>query len=208
MVTPPSAIKTARLTLRALDLSDAAALLPLFRDEDSLRYWAHGPVADLAELEAKLRWNIGPPETVVTYAMAERADGPALGWVNLYAIQHRMAGAGYILAPEKRGLGYAREALRALLQLGFGALDLHRIYLDIDPENSASIRLAQDLRFRWEGHFRQSFFRDGQYFDSVFYAMLRSDWLQMETPLNETAPPPKGTEIAGTQPAKADGDER
>jgi aminoglycoside 6'-N-acetyltransferase len=66
--------------------------------------------------------------------------------------------------------------MRALMAYAFAERGVHRLYLDIDPENSASIRLAQALGFRWEGHFRQSFFRDDEYFDSVFYAMLAEEW--------------------------------
>jgi RimJ/RimL family protein N-acetyltransferase len=165
-----------RLVLRPLSLSDAEALLPVFQDVETMRYWAFDPVESVEELRARITYNIpaeGPPNS---FAIAESESGPALGWVNVYAIQDGGAGAGYILNAAARGRGYAHEAMVALLNYAFGERNLHRVYLDIDPENSASIRLAQRLGFRWEGHFKQSFLRSGVYYDSVFYAMLASEW--------------------------------
>lgn len=170
-------IRTARLFLRPLSLFDSEALFPVFSDADTMRYWAHGPVETLDGMRESLKYNLAaegePPNA---FAICETESGPALGWVSLYAFSHGNAGAGYILGEAARGKGYAREAMTALLDHAFGERRLHRIYLDIDPENSASIRLAQSMGFRWEGHFKESFFRDGVYFDSVFYAMLAREW--------------------------------
>jgi RimJ/RimL family protein N-acetyltransferase len=169
-------IKTARLLLRPLNVSDAPALLPTFADADTMRYWAYRPVQSLAEMEQRLCTNISSTGSPTGFAIAQSQDGPALGWVVLYGIKNGDAGAGYILAPSARGCGFVTEAMRGLLNYAFETLKLHRVYLDIDPENSASIRLAQRLSFRWEGHFRENFFRDGEYLDSVFYAILAKEW--------------------------------
>lgn len=169
-------ILTQRLALRPLSLNDAEALFPVFADEDTMRYWSHGPVASIDEVRRRLEDNVcldGPPNA---FSVAESKEGPALGWVDLYSFKNGNAGAGYILAKAARGKGYATEALAALLDYGFGARELHRIYLDIDPENSTSIRIAQKMGFRWEGHFKSNFLREGVYCDSVYYAMLASEW--------------------------------
>lgn len=170
-------LKTPRLNLRPLSLTDAEALLPVFADEDTMRYWAHGPVASAQEMHKSLEYNLTPEGAPPNaFAIRETADGPALGWVSLYAFNEGNAGAGYILAKQARGKGYAREALTALLDYAFGDRALHRVFLDIDPENTASIRLAQSMGFRWEAHLKENFLRDGVYLDSVYYAMLAREW--------------------------------
>jgi [ribosomal protein S5]-alanine N-acetyltransferase len=169
-------LRSPRLFLRPLSLSDAPALLPIFHDAETMRYWSHAPVASIDEMQSRIEHNLssdGPPNA---FAITESEEGHALGWVDLYSFKNGNAGAGYILGKSARGKGYAREALAAVLDYAFGARALHRIYLDIDPENSASIRLAQSMNFRWEGHFKSNFFRDGEYFDSVYYAMLAREW--------------------------------
>lgn len=162
-------------------MTDATSLLPVLSDPETMRFWAYTEVSGLQEAEARLATNLprdgDPPDG---FAIAESQDGPALGWVTLYAVKDGNAGIGYILSKTHRGRGYVPEAVGALLGYAFGERGLQRVYLDIDPENSASIRIAQKMRFRWEGHFKESFLRDGQYFDSIFYAMLAREWRARE----------------------------
>jgi ribosomal-protein-alanine N-acetyltransferase len=69
------------------------------------------------------------------------------------------------------------EALSAAVEHGFQTLKLHRLWLEIDPRNHASVRVAEKAGFQREGLFRKSFFLNGAYLDSVYYAMLYEDWL-------------------------------
>lgn len=169
-------LQTARLVLRPLALSDAAALLPIFADAETMQYWSRGPILTLDEMREHIQVNISGGPKPHGFAVCQTHTGPAQGWTVVYGVQNRMAGAGYILAKQMRGKGYAEEALRAFLDYAFDTLDLHRIHLDIDPENSASIRLAQRIGFRWEGLFRENFHRDGEFLDSIYYAMLAREW--------------------------------
>lgn len=170
-------LRTPRLTLRPLKLSDAEALFQAFGDAETMRYWAYGPVASVDALRQRMTQYLtsdGEPEN--NFAVCDRDNGPALGRVSLYGFRDANAEVGYIFARAAQGKGYASEAVTALLDYAFETRGLHRIALDIDPENSASIRLAQRLGFRWEGHFRESFLREGQYLDSIYYAMLAQEW--------------------------------
>lgn len=170
-------IRTQRLFLRPLALSDAPALLPVLGDPETMRFWAYAEVGNLQEAETRLATNVAregePPNG---FAIAESQEGQALGWVTLYSVQDGNAGIGYIISKTVRGRGYVPEAVGGFLNFAFGERALHRVYLDIDPENSASIRIAQKMGFRWEGHFKESFLREGVYYDSVYYAMLAREW--------------------------------
>jgi ribosomal-protein-alanine N-acetyltransferase len=171
-------LTASRLTLRPLARSDAPDLLPVFSDAETMRYWAHAPIATIAEMDEKLVANMTPLGPSLGFAIAETRDGPAMGWAVFYGLKNRIAGAGYILGKAHRGKGYATEAMRALMAYGFATLNLHRIFLDIDPDNAPSIRLAERCGFRKEGHFKQNFHRDGQYYDSVYYALLAEEWFK------------------------------
>jgi [ribosomal protein S5]-alanine N-acetyltransferase len=173
-------IKTKRLTLRPLALSDAEALLEAFGDEETMRYWAHGPVTSLEEMQRRVARFVTVEGLPDAFAVAERDGGPAIGRVSLYDFRYGGAEAGYVFSRKVWGKGYAREALGALLDYAFGERRLHRIALDIDPENTASIRLAQRMGFRWEGHFKEYFLRECVYLDSVFYAMLAREWRDLK----------------------------
>lgn len=170
-------LKTARLVLRPIRMSDAHALFPLFSDPASMEHWSHGPLTHIEQMQTRVAHNL-PPQSKPGYSFALTKDGErALGWINFYNETHAVAGLGYILAPSERGQGLVGEAVEAMLEHGFKTLKLHRVYLDIDPNNERSIAVAERAGFRREGVFKKAFFRDGEYLDSVFYAMLYEEWL-------------------------------
>jgi [ribosomal protein S5]-alanine N-acetyltransferase len=67
------------------------------------------------------------------------------------------------------------DALTLLIDHAFEDLKLHRIEADVDPRNTASLRLLERLGFRREGHLRERYFKDGEIQDSVMFGLLRSD---------------------------------
>lgn len=171
-------LKAARLVLRPLKMRDAEALLPIFKDNETMRYWAHLPIKSLAEMKDIIMRNL-PPQNRAEGSFAITQDGGrAIGVVNFYAERESTSGLGYILDKAYWGQGYVAEAVTAAVDHGFGTLKLHRIWLEIDPRNQGSIRIAEKVGFRAEGHFRKSFFLAGEYLDSVFYAMLYEDWVR------------------------------
>ncbi len=57
---------------------------------------------------------------------------------------------GYRLARATWGQGYASEAVTATLNYGFNVLGLRRIVATIDPNNVASVRVAQKAGMVYE----------------------------------------------------------
>lgn len=72
--------------------------------------------------------------------------------------------------------GYGTEVMRLLLQVGFGTLNLNRVFLRVDAANKGGIRAYEKAGFVHEGRFRQGTYRDGQYEDMLFMSVLRSEW--------------------------------
>ena len=171
-------LKTARLVLRPLRSSDAEALLPVFSDADTMRYWSHSPIKSISEMQEIIARNLPPQNRASGSFAITRDGGQAMGCVNFYAERDSISGIGYILGKAWWGHGFVAEALRAAVDHGFDTLKLHRLWLEIDPRNIGSVRVAQKAGFTAEGHFRKSFFLNGEYFDSVYYAMLYEDWLK------------------------------
>jgi RimJ/RimL family protein N-acetyltransferase len=65
------------------------------------------------------------------------------------------ASIGYILRRDCWGRGYATEAGRALLRLGFDGMRAHRLLGICDIENTASTRDMDKLGMKLEGTHRQ-----------------------------------------------------
>ena len=68
------------------------------------------------------------------------------------------------------------EALVALLNYGFSALDLNRVEADVDPRNTPSAKTVERLGFVREGLLRERWIVDGEVSDTAFYGLIRRDW--------------------------------
>ena len=76
--------------------------------------------------------------------------------------------------------GYGTEVMHQMLRLGFGTLNLNRIFLRVDEDNRGGIRAYEKAGFLHEGRFRQAMYRDGQYHDVLVMSVLRSEWNSKE----------------------------
>jgi RimJ/RimL family protein N-acetyltransferase len=173
-------LHTVRLTLRPMAEADTDAVFAMRSDPVVQRYGSHPPwtarqtavdyIARNAEAMAA--------GTHAQFAIERREDGVVVGTCTLYALDApcRRADIGYVLLPSQWGRGYATEANTALLDWGFGALDLNRVEADIDPRNVASARALERLGFVHEGHLRERWIVGGEVCDSLIYGLLASDW--------------------------------
>jgi ribosomal-protein-alanine N-acetyltransferase len=62
-----------------------------------------------------------------------------------------------------------------VLKFAFGELGLHRVEAGVRPENTASIKLLENLGFKREGTARGMIKIDGKWEDHFVYARLSSD---------------------------------
>lgn len=115
---------------------------------------------------------------VLTLGVELISNGTLIGEVMLrwLSAKDRCGEVGYVFHPDHGGRGYATEATRAIIDLAFGQLDLHRIIARIDPRNGASLQLAQRLGMRREAHLIQSHWSRGEWRDEVDFALLAAEW--------------------------------
>ena len=106
--------------------------------------------------------------------VVDAEDDRLLGAVAVHAIhpESGRASAGYWLAAGARGRGVATRALSLLCRYAFDELDVKRIELWIDPENAASLAVAERAGFSREGLLR-SFRQVGDVRrDMLMYSLL------------------------------------
>ncbi len=72
--------------------------------------------------------------------------------------------------------GYGTEAARLLVDYGFNQLNLHRISLQVYSNNPRAIRAYEKAGFTREGTMRESYFRNGRYYDTLIMAILNAEW--------------------------------
>ncbi|WP_172382655.1 GNAT family N-acetyltransferase [Streptomyces sp. MNP-20] len=153
--------------------------------------------ADGAEFTARAResqelhrpW-LCPPTTEETYAayartlvedparagflVCERESGALAGFININNIVRggfRCGALGYGVFAHAAGRGLMREALGLVVDRAFGELRLHRLEINVQPGNGASIALARRLGFRLEGFSPDFLFIDGAWRDHQRWAL-------------------------------------
>lgn len=114
-------------------------------------------------------------------ALAEGGDRPwtHIGIVGFQALdwRNRSGEVGiFIGRKDLWGRSYGTEALRALLDWGFGELNLHRIHLKVFEDNVRGRRSYEKLGFVEEGRLRQDRFHAGRYRDTLVLGLLREEW--------------------------------
>ena len=90
------------------------------------------------------------------------------------------AGYGIVLKGTDKVIGsvdfYVPEAARALIELGFKELGLHKIELICFDYNVQSQRVAEKLGFTLEARIRDRKDAQGNRCDSLIYGLLKSEW--------------------------------
>lgn len=168
-------IRTPRLVLRELRLEDAEAANLYESDPEVVRYASHG-VRTLAESRAYIERGLADPtaEPRTVFDFAVTAGGLYVGRAGFKVTdtESKQGMLWWVLGPAHQGRGYATEAMAAVIELAFGEVGLHRVYADIDPRNAPSLRVAERLGMRREGHLVESLWLKGEWVDSVFFGLL------------------------------------
>jgi RimJ/RimL family protein N-acetyltransferase len=187
---PDLPIRTDRLELRPHQSADLDDLLVYHSDPEVVRYipW---PVRDrvqtAAALESRTRqgrvtaegqWLVLAIELGASEEQAGRVIGEVL--LKLDSTTDARGELGYAMAADVAGRGYATEASRAVLRLGFEEFGLHRIVARLDARNDASARLLRRLGLRQEAHFVRDDFFKGEWTDTLVFAMLAEEWERRE----------------------------
>jgi RimJ/RimL family protein N-acetyltransferase len=180
---PDYPVRTDRLLLRPLHEADAAALVAYHSSADVHRFLPMDPM-DTDGVLQRLRHGLWSRSTldeegdilflgVELIATGELIGDMMLRWLSA---KDRCGEIGYVINPAHGGNGYATEAARAILHLGFDELGLHRMIARIHPANTASLRLAERLGMRREAHLVQNHWHKDGWADEVDFGLLEDEW--------------------------------
>jgi len=110
----------------------------------------------------------------VSIPFAIEVAGQLAGQMQVFGIMRgslRSAMAGYWVGSRFAGQGVATRALAAVTSYALGPAGLHRVEVNIRPENAASLRVVQHLRFREEGTRLRYLHIDGDWRDHRSFAL-------------------------------------
>jgi RimJ/RimL family protein N-acetyltransferase len=178
-------VRTERLLLRPAVAADEDAIWSYRSDPETARWLSSWPVD-----RAAFRPSVEEPDVWADMVVIE-LDGVVVGNVLIrledpwsqVEVRGEAAGTqaeiGWVLHPDRVGLGYATEAVEAVLQICFQLLGVRRVTAGCFAANTASWKLMERVGMRRELDARRdALHRSGQWMDSFGYALLEDEWKQ------------------------------
>ncbi len=178
---PAATITGVNVYLRPPQLSDAAAFQAAVRASAALhRGWTSAPRTPARFAGFVRRYSArGKQPTHAGFLVIRRSDDALVGVYNFSEIVRgafQSAFLGYFAFTPMAGTGLMAEGLAAALDIAFRRLKLHRVEVNIQPNNARSLALATRLGFTREGYSRRYVKIGGRWRDHVRFAMLAEDW--------------------------------
>ncbi len=177
----PARLSAGPVALRPPRLRDGRAWSEIrLRNEMWLTTWEPSSAHGWAERHAVTAW----PPLVSALRKAARAGtmlpfvltygGQFVGQMNVSNIVHgvlRSCTVGYWVDKSVAGRGIVPTALALTIDHCFTTVGLHRVEVDIRPENTASLRVVEKLGLRREGYYERFLDIDGAWRDHLAFAV-------------------------------------
>lgn len=156
-------LETERLILRKLEDTDAERMFLLDSNPEVMKYIGVPVLTEQSESLAVIRMIQKQYEENGTgrLAVIEKETGLLIGWSGLKLLTEEINGyknvldLGYRYLPEFWGKGYALEAAKASLELGFNDMNADVIYAHAHSGNKGSNHILKKLGFEKTGEFTE-----------------------------------------------------
>lgn len=175
-------LETERLILRRFTAEDAEAAYRNWTGDAEvckyMRWQAHQNVEETRRVFSNWVTAYGNPSFYL-WAIILKGSNKPIGSLSLTVVNEldACADVGYCIGREYWGLGYATEALKAVICFAFEEVGFNRIETYHSIQNPASGRVMQKAGMRFEGLARQKYKSNLGYEDSNQYAILRDDYI-------------------------------
>lgn len=169
-------LESDRLTLRHFQIADDKLLYcTVFGDPEVMRF--SDGIQSIEWTRSWIRTRIEhdyPPYGYGPYAVVEKAGHQLIGYCGLFYFPDVNGKPeieiGYRLARATWGQGFAPEAAGTVRDYAFRSLDIPRLIAIIDPDNMASIRVAEKIGM----HYEQDVLFDGYSHPDRVYVVIRA----------------------------------
>ena len=164
--------------LRALTVNDIEGNYRYWlNDEEVVHFNSHGRFPLTQDKLKDYVQSVYRSDNNLVLAVIDNKSCKHIGNISLQKIQwiDRDAEIAFLLGEKDfHGKGIMFEAGNILINHGFNALNLHRIYCGTSSENIGMQKLAVKLGMTQEGVRKEAFFKNGKYLDLVEYGILRT----------------------------------
>jgi [ribosomal protein S5]-alanine N-acetyltransferase len=167
------------VTLRELELRDAASLFAMLTTEEVSRFISPPPaLVDGFERFITLSAQRRIQGSWACFGVTLRGFDTAIGLFQIRAIEPRCGTAewGFAIGSPFWGTGIFKESAELVVDFVFDRMGAHRLEARAEVSNGRGKRALQKMGAVQEGVLRKSFLRDGRYRDQVLYAIVEDDW--------------------------------
>lgn len=177
-------LKSNRLILRPVTLSDAPIFIRWFQDREVCQFLVrHQTGQKLPTLAEERNWirSVMKNKYEPVWCIVSK-EGSIIGNTTLRITPEcKIANFGIVIGEKTEwGKGYAVEVLQILLRYAFVTLKLNRFELTVDVENIRGVNAYKKAGFVTEGCMRQYIYnkRTRKFGDVYMMSVLRSEWMK------------------------------
>jgi ribosomal-protein-alanine N-acetyltransferase len=175
-------LESKRLRFRKLTNADAPEILVLRGNPETMQFIPRPLIKDIEGALAHIKMinDKIDENTDINWAVTEKGTDKCIGIMGFYRTQpeHHRTELGYMITPEHWGKGYVTEAVTVLLDFAFNSLQFHSIEAVIDSRHIASERVLQKVGFVKEAHFKENFYYNNEFTDTVIYGLLKRNFIK------------------------------
>ena len=143
-------IRTERLLIKTPEIDDKFELTQLINDKDVIKWLSDIPFPyTLNHAEEFIERSQQEALKQESYNFMIFHNGKMMGGIGLRDLYNKSCQVGYWLGKQYWGNGFATEALKSILDFGFGQLNLEKIYAAYKIGNEGSIRVLAKCGFEY-----------------------------------------------------------
>ncbi|MGW7915943.1 GNAT family N-acetyltransferase [Staphylococcus xylosus] len=129
------------------------------------------------ETKQFLREVIKQDSNVVYNVLVNPDTDKVIGTIQLVIDEvNKSAEIEFIIHPNYWNNGIATNIAKTIIKYAFKVLKLNRVAASIDSNNTAARMVLQNIEMKLEGVLRENRLVDGEYRDTLSYAILRSEY--------------------------------
>ena len=171
-------IQTERLLLRRMTSDDAEEILNLRSNEDVMKFIDRERTKSIEDAKLflkKIDDSINSNNGIMWGITLKEAPVQLIGNIGYWRLikEHYRAEVGYMLNSSFWNKGIMKEALLRLIDFAFDDMNLHSIEANINPGNKASAMLLESTGFVKEAYFKEDYFFNGSFHDTIIYSRLK-----------------------------------
>jgi len=173
-------LKTDRLLLRQVQYYDIKDMHRMRTDPEVMMHMDIEIPQSINDTQKKFEQEIESfsQGDSVYWAIILKSSNEFIGGAGYWRLikEHYRAEIGYQLLPKYWRKGLSIEALKAIIQFGFKEMGLHSIEGNVNPKNIPSMKLLEKLGFEQEAYFKENFYFNGKFLDSIIFSLIVSNW--------------------------------